>query len=229
MAKRQTSLLSILQAASKKQKSNQEEAVYLQDDSDDDRAESIDDGPPGTVSTTCVAQCCLGEGPYQPTDKSTLQSLASKNRNFQPSWYKKFPWVSVCLTYKRAFCLYCRYASKHNWIAFSKTGEQQTVFTETGFNNWKKAIEKFSAHEGSLVHKEATLKWVAKGKPTIASRLSSQVQKLQEKRRAGLLLQIEALQFLGRQGLAIQGHTKEQGNLYQLLLSWSRNNEALRS
>ena len=108
-----------------------------------------------------MAQCCENNGAYQPTDKVTMQLLACKKRNFQTSWYKMYPWLSVCIAYKKAFCFYCRYAAKQNWIIFSKTGEKQTVFTETGFQNWKKAIEKFSAHEQSLIHREATEKWLA--------------------------------------------------------------------
>ena len=36
---------------------------------------------------------------------------------------------------------------KHNWLTFSKMGE--SVFSEKGFQNWKKAIEKFTTREGS--------------------------------------------------------------------------------
>ena len=59
----------------------------------------------------CVALCCANmDKPFQPKDKNTLQNLASK-RNFHPQWYKKFPWLSVCLTRKKVFCLYCRYCT----------------------------------------------------------------------------------------------------------------------
>ena len=76
----------------------------------------------------CVALCCANmDKPFQPKDKNTLQKLASK-RNFQPQWYKKFPWLSVCLTRKKVFCLYCRYCTRQNLITFSKMGEN--VFTK---------------------------------------------------------------------------------------------------
>lgn len=135
--------------------------------------------------------------------------------------------MAQCVTYKKAFCFYCRHASKQNWILFSKTGEQHTVFTETGFQNWKKAIEKFNVHEGSLVHREAVQKWAAQGKPTVASQLSTQLHKLQEKRRLGLLLQLEGLRFLSRQAVAILGHEVKEGNLHQLLLAWSHSDAIL--
>ena len=66
----------------------------------------------------------------------------------------------MCTNRKKLFCFYCRYAVKHNWLTFCKTRED--VFTEKGFQNWKKAIDKFRAHEGSLSHKDAKMKLMAK-------------------------------------------------------------------
>ena len=75
--------------------------------------------------STCTALCCIStEKAYQPTDKQTLAKFTTKKRNFQPQWYKQFPWVSVCITNKKAYCLYCRYATQHNLISFSKMGEK---------------------------------------------------------------------------------------------------------
>ena len=98
-----------------------------------------------------------------------------------------------------------------------KTGEK--AFTSLGFNNWKKALEKFKSHELSHAHKEAKLKWISKGKETVATQLSSQLQQEQRMRRDGLLFQLKALRFLCRQGIAIRGHHETEGNLQQLLLA----------
>ena len=60
----------------------------------------------------CVLPCCGNETvAYQSTDKPLLQQLISNERNFQPGWYKRFPWLSICLSRKKVFCLYCRYAA----------------------------------------------------------------------------------------------------------------------
>lgn len=177
----------------------------------------------------CGSPCCVNNTvAYQPIDKITLQQLTSNKRNFQAAWYKRYPWLSICLTKKKAFCLYCRYASKQKWITFSKTGEQQTAFTESGFQNWKKGIEKFNAHEGSRLHREAQHKWLAQQRPTIASQLSSQQKMLQTNRRNGLVMQLEALRFLNRQGLAIFGHQQQEGNFYQLMKVQGQRNEVCR-
>lgn len=122
--------------------------------------------------TTCTAHCCASvEKKFQPVDKATLDMIATEKRNFQPQWYKQFPWLTICLTYKKVFCLYCRYATHHHLLSFSKMGEK--AFTETGFQNWKKALEKFKSHDGSHAHREALSKWLARGRPTISAQLHS--------------------------------------------------------
>ena len=142
----------------------------------------------------CTALCCsTADNAFQPTDKKTLAGLTKKRRNFQPHWFKRFPWLSVCTTDKKVYCICCKYATKHRLISFSKMGGK--AFTEDGFQNWKKAVEKFSAHSSSQVHWEANLKWMARGKPTIESQLASQLAKAQMIRRQGLMLQLRAIVF----------------------------------
>ena len=106
------------------------------------------------------------------------------------------------------FCLYCRNATKHKLIAFSKTSDK--AFTELGFGNWKKALEKFKSHENLDSHGEAKLKWVAPGHTTISGHLNAQMDQLQKEWRDGLLAQLAGLRFLTRQGIAIQGHTESE-------------------
>ena len=123
-----------------------------------------------TPVSNCTALCCANSGKaYQPTHKQILCQLASKGRNFQPQWYKQFTWLTTCTSSKKVYCLYCRYAVQHEMITFIKTGEK--AFTQDGFQNWRKAIEKFKAYECSHTHKEAMMKWIARGKPTIATEL----------------------------------------------------------
>ena len=130
------------------------------------------------AQSTCSGHCSSYEKGFQPVDKPTLDMIATEKMNFQPQWYKQFPWLTVCLTYKKVFCLYCRYANQHNLLSFSKMGEK--AFTEAGFQNWKKALEKFKLHHGSHVHREALSKWMARGRPTIAAQLHSQLRQLQQ-------------------------------------------------
>ena len=104
--------------------------------------------------------------------------------------------ANVCFQQKVVFFLCCRYAVKHNWLTISKMGEN--VFSEKGFQKWKKAIEKFTTHEGSLSNTEAKVKWMAKGRPTIGSQLYSQMLQVQKTRRTGFLCQLRAVQYFAR-------------------------------
>lgn len=70
---------------------------------------------------------------------------------------------------------------------------------------------------------------MAQGMPTITSQLSSQMQQLQKTRREGLLMQLKGLRFLTCQGIAIRGHHESEGNLPQLLHTWSENNESIKN
>ncbi len=180
------------------------------------------------VATSCAGPCCsTPEKAFQPNDQQTLALLTVKKRNFQPQWYRQFPWLTVCISSKKAYCLYCRYAVQQSLMVFSKMGEK--AFTEDGFQNWRKALEKFRSHEGSHTHREAKLKWMARGNPTIESRISSQVAQQQSLRRQGLLIQLRAVVYLTRQGIALRGHTESEGNLTQLLKVWSKDNDIVKA
>ena len=98
----------------------------------------------------------------------------------------------------------------------SRCGEK--TFTETGFENKKKAVEKFRVHENSHSHK-GLLKWTAQRRPTVGSQLSTQLKNQQKERQMGLLKGIRAIQYLTRQGISLQGHVKSDGNLHQLMLT----------
>ena len=76
---------------------------------------------------------------------------------------------------------------------------------------------------------EAKVKWIDHDLPIVASQLSTKSQQLQQFHREGLLMQLKALRFLARQGIAIRGHNETEGNLQQLLLTWSEGHSALQS
>ena len=92
------------------------------------------------------------------------------------NWYKTYLWLSICKTRKRVFCLYCKYATTHNMLTFSKRAEP--TFSINGFNNWRKALHKFDTHQTSLSHREAILKWEAIQNAPISIQLNSQLDKI---------------------------------------------------
>ncbi len=89
----------------------------------------------------CTGQCCCSDDkkPYQPRSKEILGLFVKKNRKFLPVWYDKCDWLTLCITMKKVFCAYCRYAYRHDLFTFSRKGED--AFTVSGFDNYKKARE----------------------------------------------------------------------------------------
>ncbi|XP_065647030.1 zinc finger MYM-type protein 1-like isoform X1 [Hydra vulgaris] len=91
-------------------------------------------------------------------------------------------------------------------------------FVINGFNNWKKAHEKFRRHEASHFHRAANeMILTSTSDSTVSSKHSTQhLQDMKDARKA-LDHIFSSLIFLGCQGLAIRGKTKESSNLFQLL------------
>ena len=54
--------------------------------------------------STCTHPCCTDQKPFRPVNPVVLASLANKGRNFVVSWFKQFPWLTLCLTKKKVFC-----------------------------------------------------------------------------------------------------------------------------
>ena len=93
-----------------------------------------------------------------------------------------------------------------------------SVFASTGFDNWKKAHERFKQHAHSTSHREAIMKIEQMKHPGVDAQLCTQLKQSQMVHRKMLLTQLSSLRFLLRQGLAIRGHDEVEGNLIQLLL-----------
>ena len=124
-------------------------------------------------SETCTCQCCSKpETPYHPPQVSDSKKAVAHHskerkggqlktyaRKIQPSWYGKHPWISVRTSRYKIFCSTCRGAKQLGLLKLCKY--QKSVFTEEGFGNWNKALQRFQDHEKSDMHKEATAKIAA--------------------------------------------------------------------
>ena len=91
------------------------------------------------------------------------------------------------------FCVYSRHASGHNLVTFTTKGVE--VFCVTGFDNYKKALEKFHTHDTSASHQEAIMKCHSLRNPSVVVRLSSQAAQAQDVRRRELLMQLKAMKY----------------------------------
>ena len=182
-------------------------------------ASDINEQTAELVNDDCTSPDCCGNlsQPFQPKTgfDATKRKQGKQNRLFNSAWYRDFSWLTFCLSQQKAFCFYCRKAAATG-ILFSTTRADSTLITK-GFNNWKKAQEKFRAHEKSQIHREACLKVSLAKQPSVTTQLSLQVARDQQWHREMLIKEISSLRYLLRQGLAIRGHKEEEGNLYQLL------------
>lgn len=167
----------------------------------------------------CTSECCNSDinEPYQPVFDYALtrKKQGRQTRSFLSSWFREHKWLSFCVTRKKALCFYCHKAFSKGLITFSKKGD--STFVTKGFDNWKKAKERFSAHEKTQIHNEAYLKCNSLQHSSVATQLASQMMSDQQQRREMLVKELSSLKFLMRQGLALRGHKEEEGNLYQLL------------
>ena len=132
-------------------------------DSEDDEMDPVNASTyNGAVSVVddccdCTTVCCSEiQQAYQPREKVILSLFIKKGHKFLPAWYKRFPWITLCTTRKKTFCVYCRFAQRHKLFTFSKKGD--VAFSVKGFDNYKKAVEKFRIHENSDSHLEARIK-----------------------------------------------------------------------
>ena len=104
------------------------------------------------------------------------------------------------------------------------TGYTDKTFTEIGFNNWQKALKKFSKHEQSSCHRHA-VDMVMKRSKDIGDMLSSAHAKEKANNRKNFTHNqfLSTIRFLARQGLPICGsHTghgcgESNSNFMQLL------------
>ena len=195
---------------------------------------TINDNPPlnspsaSEFDSACHCVCCINSA-YQIREiKKQQKSFA---RSIQPAWYSKHPWITVCATSYKILCRVCCSANKQGLIT---SRPSNVPFVEGGFSNWKKALQWFSSHEKSGMHREAVSKLEAKSRAIdVGSMLSKQYDAEKKNNRAMLLKLLHCIQYLARQGLSFRGHHEDsasfEGNLYQLLLLQSIDSPQLAS
>ena len=163
---------------------------------------------------------------YQPKRKAIFQQISKIGRYFTCSWYQKYSWITLCLT-KR--CFVCIADIVTSITHFCKLQINVTMhLLQAGFDNIKKALEKFLTHDTSASHTEAIMIWSTVSRPTVAQQLSNESAKILADRRLGLLNQLSAMKFILRQGIALRGHSENEGNLPQLLSAWTVNSAILK-
>ena len=213
-------------------------------ESDEEEIHTADNRGSPSLEASCECQCCASPGtPYQPVDVSDSKTthshfckkrqhgkLKSYSRKIQPSWYKRYSWISVCTSKYKIFCATCS-AQQQGLLTLTK--HKNTAFVDRGFGSWNKAIERFNDHERSEMHKEAVEKLAAKSsRADVVMQLRIRCEADQKFHREMLMKLLSSIRFLARQGLPFRGHTETsetfEGNLYQLLLLRAEDNNHMR-
>lgn len=116
-----------------------------------------------------------------------------------------------------AFCYVCINHSKKGNLKSAPKLDQ--AFISKGFSNWKKALLQFQEHEISECHKVATEyeMVIPRTHSNIVDMTSEAARMTMKENRRCLAKIIESLQYLTRQGIAIQGDDDKESNFIQLL------------
>lgn len=148
-------------------------------------------------------------------------------RSCHHGWFERFSWLSYDFERDTVFCYECRVALSKD--VGDNTRVMELSFMKTGFNNWKKGTERLKRHEKSQFHVDALNRSLSRAtRIRVVQLLSAQNQKQQKESMIALSVIVSSIHYFCRSGQALQGHTKEDGNLTDLLEERSNDMPALK-
>ena len=132
----------------------------------------------------------------------------------------------MCSSRYKILCRTCRSVQQQGLLS-SLVLNSKSPFITGDCGNWRKALQRFQEHEKSEMHLETAERLAAKASSLhIGAWLNTQYAEEQKFHKTMLFKLLEAVRFLGRQGLPLRGHCEDvesfEGNLYQLLLLQSK-------
>ena len=182
----------------------------IMDNGAPDKTDTVDGAHNSSLDTnvysgTCQKSSDIDEGPQQPIlkcyDPKKFGS-ESFSRDFNPAWYKRYPWLSYNCETKTACCYPCqKYLNAHDFT----------------FDNWKK-IERLTKHHKSENHQTAMAKWIdsranKKKNTSILSKLQESHKQYVKENRDYFKVIIECLMFTAQQNIAQRGHDEQRDSL----------------
>ena len=134
-----------------------------------------------------------------------------QNRSFQSSWFNGRIWLEYSVQNDACYCYYCRHFASNQLNA-------DDSFTNTGFNNWKRALEKTSGlikHASCQAHIIATKNYLSykQQQETNSNVLKSlySCRTIQIRKNRDRLIKIcSTLQLLARQMISFRGHEESE-------------------
>ena len=150
---------------------------------------------------------------FQPTKAFSFpkRQFGSKGeeRSLCSEWCDTFSWLHYDVDKNAAFCYLCmRCEAEKKFLASTKWGAE---FIYKGFTYWKEGPKAFKTHQGSDCHREAVnalvvLPWCTKD---VGELQSAEHQSEKAQNRKMLLLVLQNLRFLARQGSPLWGDGDE--------------------
>ena len=164
------------------------------------------------------------EGTRRPIRKYPAQMFGNQQRSFQSRWFDQFDWLEYSVEKDAAFSFSCR----HFAAAVGGHGLRlEPSFTNSGFQNWRKAQQSFKAHNASAAHKFSMEAWCefkqrVKDGSKILNIINKGHSKVVEENRRYMKAVVESLRYTACQGIAQRGHREDEhstnrGNFVKLL------------
>ena len=147
------------------------------------------------------------DGPQQPVLREyNPQNFGNETftRDFQPKWFKYYPWLNYSVDRKVGTCYACSTFLKDNAFTFS---------------NWEKP-ERLTKHHQSEMHSLAMTKWLEyhqmqRRSSSIISVMDDGHRKCVQRNRELLRVIIECLFYTAQQNIAHRSHEEDRSNLGQ--------------
>ena len=169
--------------------------------------------------------CNSSDKPFHQSKNFTFPEKRFRKETFnqycQSQWFEDHQWLHYDVGIDSLFCYICQNSDDQSQLQTEP--RKETAFISTGFNNWKKALEKFKKHQNSLCHKVSlTYEEVVPQCGDVREMTDKNLKAERELNYKCLMVIIENLQYLSRQGLPFRGHNDCESNFYQLLLLRSK-------
>uniref|UniRef100_A0A8C4Q8R0 DUF4371 domain-containing protein n=1 Tax=Eptatretus burgeri TaxID=7764 RepID=A0A8C4Q8R0_EPTBU len=179
--------------------------------------EASDSAVGAAVSVSDDDECPELLKPHQPDlDLILTQTLANRTLKFQAKWFKDFSWLHFDERLCKVLCYTCVSASRKKLFG-TCSGSFVDTFIRSGFCNWKKALEKFHAHQKSKRHAITVEKINALKQTDVHAQIETQIKDNQILAQKALVKIITSLRYLAEEGCAIRGKDASEGNFKKLL------------
>ena len=143
-------------------------------------------------------------------------------RSFQHHWFGKYDWLEYSEAKDAAFCFYC--------YLFFQPGKPEkfgsNVFAKIGYEQWKKALEKFDKHAASQSHCNSRLNCddFMNQRTNVARKFEKHTKEEESRYKIRLSSSLNVARFLIMQADAFRGHDESSTSLnkgtYREMIDW---------